>query len=83
MVVVVVKKSKLNHIPEFIAPPGYLSYQPYLLGNKPVLSLFAGGLKVGEVMARLRLKGLDAKDAAAIALKNPLLMDFPGENAWI
>jgi hypothetical protein len=57
-------------------PFGYMSYQPDALGPKPVLELYAAGLRVGEVMARARLGGLSVDDARAHALAQSPAMDF-------
>jgi hypothetical protein len=57
-------------------PFGYMSYQPDALGPKPVLELYAAGLRVGEVMARARIGGLSVDDARARALTESPAMDF-------
>ena len=77
------KKSGLHYFPEDISPAGFLSYQPYHMGPRPVLTLYTAGLKVGEAMARARLRGLGIKEAASEALAKSSAMDFPGEMAWI
>jgi hypothetical protein len=52
------------------------------LGSKPVLELYAAGLKVGEAMARARLSGLSVDAARAVALRASPAMDFfPGNDA--
>jgi hypothetical protein len=68
--------------PSHIAPFGYMSYQPYALGRRPVLTLFGAGLRVGQAMARARLRGLDPAEAAAVALTESPAMDFKGAMAW-
>lgn len=75
--------SSIKYLPKLLQPPGYMSYQPYLLGDRPVLTLFAGGLRVGEVMARARLRGLSPQDAVRFALDNSPAMDFVGDLSWI
>lgn len=77
------KTSGLRYFPEHISPTGFLSYQPYHMGPRPVLTLYTAGLKVGEAMARARLSGLDPKEAAREALANSPAMDFTGEMAWL
>jgi hypothetical protein len=57
-------------VPDVIAPPGTMSYQPAVLGPRPVLELTGAGLKVGEVAARARLAGLDVAAATAVALRD-------------
>jgi hypothetical protein len=68
--------------PPRIAPFGYMSFQPYSLGRRPVLTLFSAGLRVGQAMARARLRGLDPAEAAAVALIESPAMDFTGPLAW-
>jgi hypothetical protein len=70
------KRSGLPYYPEKIKPYGFMSYQAYDLGPRPVLELYAAGLKVGEDMAKARLKGMDIKDAKDYVLKNSNAMDF-------
>lgn len=71
------KNSGLHFFPQDIQPFGYMSYQPYHLGPLPVLELYAAGLKVGEMMARARLRGMEVEEAKGIALRNSPAMDFP------
>lgn len=73
----------IQYYPKLIQPFGFMSYQPYVLGEYPVLLLFAGGLKVGLSMARARLNGLDIKDSIQQALEESPAMDFVGEHAWL
>jgi hypothetical protein len=77
------RASRLRYFPEELRPFGYMSYQPYLLGPRPVLELFGAGLKVGESMARARLAGGTLQEAAAYALKTSPAMDFDGEESWL
>ncbi|MBI2725888.1 MAG: hypothetical protein HYX42_06530 [Polaromonas sp.] len=77
------KASRLRYFPEDILPAGFLSYQPYHMGPRPVLTLYTAGLKVGEAMARARLRGLNPKDAAREALASSPAMDFVGDMAWL
>jgi hypothetical protein len=60
-----------------------MSYQPYEMGPRPVLELFAAGLAVGQAMAFSRLSGASPRDAARHALAVSPAMDFPGERAWV
>jgi hypothetical protein len=75
--------SGLCFSPKDIRPFGYMSYQPFHLGPRPVLELYAAGLKVGEAMARARRSGLSLKEAAMYALKHSPAMDFGGGQRWI
>lgn len=68
--------SGLRHHPQRIRPVGHMSYQAADLGPRPVLELFAAGLKVGQEMARARLEGLGVDDARARALALSPAMDF-------
>ncbi len=77
------KASGLRYFPQDISPVGFLSYQPYHMGPRPVLMLYTAGLKVGEAMARARLRGLNPKDAAREALASSPAMDFVGDMAWL
>jgi hypothetical protein len=55
---------------------GHMGWTLAHLGPKPVIALNCGGLKVGEVLARARLKGLGSEAAKRKALKNPICQDF-------
>jgi hypothetical protein len=49
-------------------------------GPRPLIDLNTGGLKVGESMARARLRGLERADAEAAALREtPLAQAFPAD----
>ena len=76
------KESGLRYFPEHIAPVGFMSYQPYMLGSRPVLTLYAAGLKVGEVCARFRMKGMSTKETTLRALDLSPAMDFEGDLSW-
>jgi hypothetical protein len=75
--------SGLRYLPERVAPFGFMSYQPYVLGPRPVLRLYGAGLKVGEAMASARLDGMSVTAAAERALKLSPAMDFEGDLAWL
>jgi hypothetical protein len=75
--------SSLRHLPLRLRGPGYVSYPTGELGPRPVMDLYAAGLKVGEAMARARLKGLSLKHSAEEALQNSPAMDFEGAQAWL
>jgi hypothetical protein len=77
------KASGLRYFPGYISPTGFLSYQPHHMGPRPVLTLYSAGLKVGEAMARARLRGLSPKAAARDALAKSPAMDFTGEMSWL
>ena len=57
-------------------PFGYMTVSPDYLGYKTTLELTIAGLKVGEEMARCRLKGMSIKETTEYALSSNLAMDF-------
>lgn len=69
--------SEIVYRPERLRPFGYMSYQPADLGPRPVVELYAAGLKVGEAMARARLAGMSIEDAKRHALEHSPALDFP------
>ena len=69
--------SGLAYRPPRIRPFGYMSYQPGDLGPRPVLELYAAGLKVGEAMARARLEGMSIDAATTYALEHSPAVGFP------
>jgi hypothetical protein len=72
----------LSVFPERLAPPGFMSHLPSVLGPYPVMDLFAAGLKVGTVVARARLSGLPPREAARHALRHSPALDLLGDDAW-
>ena len=68
--------ARTRFLPDMIQPFGFMSYQPYSLGPRPVLELFASGLKVGWAMATARRRGLDLAAAERFALENSPAMAF-------
>ena len=78
-----IEKSSLNFYPKNIKPFGFMSYTPDSLGMRPVLDLYSAGLKVGEVMAKARLNGMNVQDAARHTLENSPAMDFTGNLSWL
>lgn len=70
------KQSGIKFYPPGIKPFGYMSFQPYHLGPRPVIELFSAGLKVGEVMARSRLKGMGLAETIHYCLNHSPAMDF-------
>jgi hypothetical protein len=76
------RRSGLRYLPERIRPFGYESYETHRLGVRPVLELYTAGLKVGEAMARARLRGAKPVEAAREALSDAPAMDFRAQLAW-
>ncbi len=77
------KRSGLHYFPEAIQDFGYLSYQPYHLGPRPILELYAAGLAVGQAMSAARRAGMAVVDAASYAIQHSPAMDFLGDDAWL
>lgn len=69
-------------VPDTLRAPGYMHYDASLLGPRPVLELYAAGLRVGEVVTRARREGLAPREAARYALEHAPALDFDGERAW-
>lgn len=55
---------------------GHMGWTLAHLGPKPVIALNCAGLKVGELLARGRLKGLSYEAAKGKALRNSICQDF-------
>lgn len=68
-------------VPHALRGPGYMHYDASLLGPRPVLELFAAGLRVGEVATRARQAGLGVREAAAHTLRHAPAMDFD-DDPW-
>jgi hypothetical protein len=62
--------------PERVRGGGRMSFDISALGPRPVLELYAAGLRVGAVTARARLAGATPEEAAAAALADGVAMDF-------
>lgn len=65
--------------PSVIQSFGHMSYQAGVLGPRPVLELYAAGLKVGQIAARARLAGLDVTAATQLAVEDGPGMAFPAD----
>jgi NH3-dependent NAD+ synthetase len=72
--------SSLEYFPKKIMPAGYMSFQPYHMGAKPVIELFSAGLKIGEQMARCRLNGMSLEDTINFMTTKSFAMDFVGKS---
>ncbi len=64
------------YIPKDEPEMGHMGWTLADLGPKPLIALHSGGLKVGELLARARLKGLDRVRAEREALKHDICQDF-------
>ena len=72
-----INEFKLIVYPKIVKPFGFMTVTGDYIGPKVTLELNITGLKVGEIMARNRLK-YDLKRAYEESIKNPLIDDFPG-----
>jgi len=70
-------KEGLQYIPKKAPKPGFMSWTLADLGPRPVIELHTAGLKVGEVMAKERLRGMGTEETKIMALKHSPAQDFP------
>jgi hypothetical protein len=75
-----IRKAQIPYRPQNLSPVGYMSVTTAYLGPKPVIDLHTAGLKVGELLARGRLRGLSREEAEKEALMNPLCQSFVEES---
>lgn len=73
-------ESNLEYFPKKIMPPGYLSFQTYDMGAKPVIELFSAGLKIGQQMAMHRLNGMSLEKTIEFMITKSFAMDFIGKS---
>lgn len=66
----------IKYYPEKIASLHYMSVGTDHAGPKPLLDLYAAGLKVAEILSRKRLQGVSYEKSISDALKNKLCQDF-------
>jgi hypothetical protein len=71
-----IKESNIPFMPKRIGKPGYMSVATDYLGPKPLIDLHTAGLKVGESLAKARLKGHTREEAIQIALQTSPAQDF-------
>ena len=67
---------KISFIPKKTPKPHFMSWTLAEVGPKPVIKLHTAGLKVGEILAKARLKGLSREEAEIKALKESPAQDF-------
>lgn len=72
------KLSKIPYFPNNLKPFGYMSYQAFDLGPRPVIELNIAGLKVGEIATKSILKGLSSEEAIEETVKYGIGQDFKG-----
>ena len=76
-------ESGLTYFPERLASKWFMSYSAAELGYRPVIDLFAAGLKVGQEMMTGRQLFSNLEDAANYTLANSPAMDLQGHLAWV
>lgn len=69
-------KFGITCLPEEEPSVGHMGWTLSYLGPKPVIALNSGGLKVGELLAKARLKGLNHAQAEREALRDHICQDF-------
>ena len=69
-------KYGLAYLPKEEPKVGHMGWTLADLGPEPLIALHSGGLKVGELLARARLKGLDRIEAEREALKHGICQNF-------
>jgi hypothetical protein len=75
-------RSGIPFSPARIAPPGFMSATTAYLGPKPMIDLHTAGLRVGELMARARRRGVPAEQVERqVALTSELAQAFDIERA--
>ena len=69
----------LRYRPLLLAEFGYMSVTTDFVGPRPVIDLHTAGLRVGELLSRLRLKGIPAFEAEIQTLQQcPFAQGFEG-----
>ena len=71
-------KNDLFIYPEKVAEFGYLSVLPNIFGSTPMIKLFAGGLKVGEIASRARISGASIEQTIQETIDYGIGQDFKG-----
>jgi len=74
-----IKKHKINCYPNNEVKQGYMSWTLDFLGPQPTIELNCLGLKVGEILAKNRLSGLDPKNTEKKSLESGFCLDFSEE----
>ena len=73
-----IKLSGIRYYPTQIQSPGYMTYPTENLGWEPVIILNAAGLKVGEIVAKARMNGLNIEDSIQASVDYGIGQDFEG-----
>ena len=73
-----IQASGIRYFPTEIQPTGYMTYVTENLGWEPVILLNSAGLKVGELVAKARHKGLSIEDSIQASVDYGIGQDFDG-----
>jgi hypothetical protein len=74
-------RNEIRCWPKNFAPAGHMSVATDYIGPTPLIRLHTAGLKVGESLARARLKGLNGLEAeSAVIHQNSLAQGFLGHH---
>lgn len=73
----ILKEMDIEYYPFRVVGQNRMAFTFSHLGPLPVISLIAGGFKVGEIMARIRLQGNSPARTVEKALENPLCQNIP------
>lgn len=73
-----IKASCIRCYPKQPAKAGHMSFTTDYLGPRPLIDLHTAGLKIGEAMARSRLKGHNRKKAERSALRLKFAQSLSG-----
>jgi hypothetical protein len=71
------KVSGIYHYPEEIQPGGYMTYNGWEVGYRPVIELCCAGLKVGEIAVRARMQGAAPQEAIEATVRAGIGQDWP------
>jgi hypothetical protein len=74
--------SSLSFSPKHNPGSGYMSWNTDILGPRPVIELNTLGLKVGEILSRNKLKGMNTKEAEFESLKTKYCLGFSNEQKY-
>lgn len=74
-----IKKHKINCYPNNEVKQGYMPWTLDFLGPQPTIELNCLGLKVGEILSKNRLSGLDPKNTEKKSLESGFCLDFSEE----
>lgn len=79
----VLAETGLRCWPKEFARSGYMSVTTAYVGPKPLVDLHAGGLKVGELLARARLRGHSREECETEALRSSICQGFAPDSTSV